>query len=366
MLLPKYGIFCDDIFKRYEKIFIFGDLHNNHEALFSFLKYHDLVNLTNNPKSLIECRLKDNNSTLLVFLGDIIGKLNKHSDYSDCIDVFLFLILNINNGVFFVLGNHEVSFLCKKKDMHGISNHALMESYLMADENDKQRNFYEILESNFKSKHICKNDMCSRKNSMKDDKCMYCGWKNIHRLKLKEMFFMHLSEYTDRKYYNNENDYKNSNDDYKNIQLRKMIILFILVYGECIAYFLRHKIYFVHAGLNFNKPMKRQIFRELCNIRDVWYANDTIHNKGNRDTTILFGHYSELCYDDYNNYHPFIYTDDEKKNNFICLDTGCYVSNVLSVATIDLCTNPYLRRKQPVLVNSVYVDQFKFNYISIH
>lgn len=86
------------------------------------------------------------------------------------------------------------------------------------------------------------------------------------------------------------------------------------------AYSTEQKIILVHAGINPEIPLERQWLATLCNIRRI---NKTVWVKYLEDKLwpykIIFGHYSSLCLSD-----PVIST------SFICLDTGCYNTGVLS------------------------------------
>lgn len=322
--IPVYGKYADEIFEAYDEVFVLGDVHNNDKVLLAFLKRHNLITNADVITSLDEVSGFSKN-ILLVFLGDVIGKLpysEKIVTYSPVLTVMNFIIKHRQHCLL-VIGNHEVSFLMNEKEVDGVSNLDLTLSCLT---DIKVR---PILEPSIKTRF----------------------YKSLEKTKLiDKKNFESLTEKFEEKL---------KEKDKSDLTTRLIVIMFILQYSEFLLYLRRLKMYFVHAGFDFNRPIDNQLLSKTCNIRafgnykkkllkkNPWYKHPNIECC---DTTFVFGHESELCQGQGGVYTPFIYRDTKKRNDFVCIDTECYVSDTISYVYINPKVNPYSKTKQNLYV----------------
>ena len=315
--IPLYGEYVDKIFEKYEAIFVISDIHNNDTCLLAFLKQHNLISDSETCLDNVRCFARN---VLIVFLGDVIGKIPKLNltAYGPSLKVLNFIIQNRENCIL-VIGNHEVSFLMRNECIDGISNRDITLECLSNNE------VYPNVEWPEKVK-------------------IYKSLENLKKLKNDNFKFM--SEQFEEKLKETEKS---------DISIRMLCITYILQFSKFLLYFRKLKIYFVHAGFDFDRKMNKQLLSKTCNIRCIqnynkanpvinkWFQKDCL----SRDTTYLFGHDQYLCFDAYNNdYTPFIYTDDTKRNDFVCIDTGCSISNIITCVYFDPHVNPYNTSKQ--------------------
>lgn len=412
--LPTYGAFADNLFLLYDEVYLLGDLHNNERGLLRFLLLHDLVHLKvtaaataeeeDGSSSLLDLKVAEfKKNVLLVFLGDVIGKMKKDSskEYSAALQVLSFIEKHKKHCLL-VLGNHEMRFLSRTTPVDDISNFEITNMIL---KQDYGRTDLLTGSSSRKRQQRCNNNNKHPSNNTNTITNLYIQLENImENLKDGRQAFFNddkrgLPTYTSAaltKEYGGGGD--DDNDDSSSssrrrrrrqrVWIRFVLIAFILQFGEFLVYFVRLRVYMFHGGLDFTRDMSKQQSSKICNTRTHTYYTTTSSSSNNnnkrtklnewyktgkekcKDTTFLFAHDSDLCFekttttttkggsgggggDGY--YRPYVYHNDNKNNDFVCLDTNFYKSEVLSYIQLNPHINRYRYnkcitfRKEPVL-----------------
>lgn len=139
--------------------------------------------------------------------------------------------------------------------------------------------------------------------------------------------------------------------------LQRAILIHIVSESILMGYWLQKKLLLVHAGIDFTTPLRQQKLSVVCNIRDrvdevvegadmlerLWMMVDerVITKHVPRDTCIVFGHYSALRRANFD--RPVLL--DRSLSKFVCLDTGCYDTGVVSCMEVGTRTNRYATNK---------------------
>lgn len=301
-VFPRFAVNLDQTFRKYLKVYVFGDLHD-HENLFrSFLVEKGIAFVPDIETA--DYQLLDNyfvkSDTLLVFLGDVLYKTPDH------FKSIMRFILNNTENCLLILGNNEIKFVYEHiqlfinfiKQFMPSGFVQLLQSYVDKKESFKLVNAIYSLLGRFH-----KNYMCSK---LKDE------WLWYYSCLFKDYLL----------------DKKNNED--------LMITMFIMTKAIVMGVAHRYKLLIMHAGLNPSLSLHRQRISDICNIRTVkntkqpWYVYYTHFN-----FTIAFGHWSALTKP---SYQPFFH------QNAICLDTECWRAQTLSYILL----HPYLSYRQNV------------------
>ena len=288
---PKFAVDLDQTFARFGTVYVLGDVHDNQETFIAFLVSTGIgfvlpSNDTqcDNINDISKYRLKP--GVLLVFLGDVIYKTKK---YFKCIAKF---ILNNKDNCVLILGNNEVKFVYEHIHLFERIAEGLIprNSFLKLSRAIKQKKNTDIVGviyfviNWFRKANIG--------NRLKQ------SWKWYY-----ECLF---------------NEFQSDQDNLEDI----MFLMYILTESIIMGLSKQFKLILLHAGLNPLRPLESQRIVDICNIRThrqmPWYTYYT-----EIDYTLVFGHWSRLTKDGTSS-KPHIYL------NSICLDTGCYYTNVLS------------------------------------
>ena len=288
--LPRFTVNIDKIIKKYERVYIFGDLHDNENIFKTYLLRNDIAFILPGTEcdmlNITNMYVKP--SILLIFLGDVIYKTKGHFK-----SIFRFILNNRSNCLLF-LGNNEVKFVYKNIHM-----------FLPIAKQCVPRRRYETLRRAMESKQAG-NKIVSSIYSIMDwfhssrDNNLKKAWKWYYEC-------LQVEYHLDRV----------SCEDL-------MILMYILTESAVIGFSNRLKLILLHAGCNPNRALKDQLIVDVCNIRIdrktktpwFWHYSDLRY-------VFLFGHWSELTVCG-KTAQPFYF------NNVICLDTGCCYTNVLT------------------------------------
>lgn len=296
MNLPRFAVNIDDIIQKYEKVYIFGDLHDNENIFKTYILENDIgfILPSNGCDVLDITNMYVKPNILLIFLGDVIYKTKGHFK-----SIFRFILNNRSNCLLLV-GNNEVKFVYENIHL-----------FLPIAKQFVPRRRYEILRFAMKSKYAGDKVVnsiysildwfhSSRDNNMKR------AWKWYYEC-LKVEYQL---------------DKVNCED--------LMILMYILTESVVTGYSYRLKLIFLHAGFNPNRAMNDQRPFDVCNIRIdrktktpwFWYYSDLPY-------TFLFGHWSKLTVRG-KTAKPYYF------KNVICLDTGCCYTNILTCVSFSV------------------------------
>lgn len=285
----KYDL--DGLFDRFQYVYVFGDIHDNCRVLANYLLLNSICfDYTGSciNSELHNLRVKSN--VFLIFLGDIIYKTKTQFK-----SIFRFLFDNISNSML-IVGNHEVKFLYQF--WYLIENDILCSSTgtnIQIGKTNTPKNLEHVYNLMYKVKINAPTHFCPKRLS----------W----------------NEYAINVAYR----YRNEPEKYENL----MIAVYILYWGIIMAYSKKWDLLLIHAGLKPATDLNKQRIKDICNIRTIngkpWYLLCSKDYKF--PTFIIFGHWSSLCCQQ--SIQPFIF-----RNQYICLDTGCYETNILSVVKI--------------------------------
>lgn len=302
--LPNFFETLDDTFNAFRVVYIIGDIHDNSTAVLAFLKakriiQEDITSLEN----VYEFNRKD---VLLVFLGDIIGKA-KHIPIYKQTNVLLFAIKH-RNQCLCILGNHEIKFmLSDKSDIYFnipggdcMTNHMRTFNYIYVRSYQNYSIVYPKLNG-----HDLK--ILERHYSMRPKR-----WTASSYMTTLKTIFQHL-------------DALNLNIESDRYLLIQYYILYFLLLSYCAIVYSKYNIIMMHAGMHTKKG-KIQKLRDVVSIKGRWYDSFSYLT----NTTFIFGHNAKLCFQN----KPFINKDSERNNNYICVDTNCHVSNIISCVRI--------------------------------
>lgn len=289
--LPELSVDLDDIFRRYDRIYIVGDLHDNEEALRTFLVANDLCFIFGNFEEINFHDLRNyflKANVLLVFLGDILYKTINHFK-----SIARFLLNNLDNCLL-ILGNNEVKFVYQHIGVFLEVCRPIIprQKYEVLARAHRQGNNFEVVKSVYSLLSWYRT--CS---------------KNNYRLKQWNRFYEEL-----------KTDYFQDKEKLEDL----MIIIYILTESIIVGVSACLKLILVHAGFNPKRRLCDQRIVDLCNIRLVaGTGNPWFEYYNNSDYLICYGHWSQLTTEG-SEIRPYIH------QKTVCLDTGCCYTNVLS------------------------------------
>lgn len=290
MCLPKFAVNIDKVIQKYEKVYIFGDLHDNENIFKTYLLENDVAFILPSSEydmwNISNFYVKPN--ILLIFLGDVIYKTKGHFK-----SIFRFILNNRSNCLLLV-GNNEVKFVYENIHL-----------FLPIAKQYVPRRRYEKLKRAINTKHAA-DKLVNSIYSVMDwfhssrDNNLKRAWKWYYECLMVEY----------------QLDKVNCED--------LMILMYILTESIVIGFSNQLKLILFHAGFNPSRPLRNQRPFDICNIRFdkktktpwFWHYSDLSY-------IFLFGHWSKLTVHG-KTAAPYYF------KNVICLDTGCCYTNILT------------------------------------
>lgn len=325
-VIPRYGTYIDDILEdtNADVVYFVGDTHDSETNVLHFLK-SELI-LPDTCVDLTDARIDEEKRVLVIFVGDVLYKTP-----NSFMSVFRF-ILNNPRHVRLCLGNNEFKFLTDVETYSGLFTDSPNDTFLDIVRNMNDPSLYIHVTNNRSSyAYIILEKIYSR--------TYHCLCEQYETARV---------------------SYEQDRTDMD--KLKTVIVLYIMTKSILFAYWAKMKIFVVHAGFKLDQKLCDQKLSTLCNVRTAdgnfksnikntddlrmaidksWmtYSAADLSLEGYlpKDSLVIFGHYSELCA--LNQHNPLLIR--KNMNHFLCLDTGCYKSNVLSCAKVGANTNRF-------------------------
>ena len=288
--LPFFAVNLDKTLQKFERVHIFGDLHDNENVFKTYLLENDIAFILPSSEydmwNITNFYVKPN--ILLIFLGDVIYKSKDHFK-----SIFRF-ILNNRSNCLLIIGNNEVKFVYEHVHL-----------FLPIARKFVPRRRYELLKQAVKSKRNAEKLV----NSIYSVIYWFHGSRDNNLKRAWKWYYECLVvEY--------QLDKVNCEDI--------MILMYILTESIVIGFSNNLRLILLHAGFNPSRALHDQRPFDICNMRVdrktktpwFWHYSDLSY-------TVLFGHWSKLTVCG-KTAMPYYF------KNVICLDTGCCYTNILT------------------------------------
>lgn len=289
--LPRFAVVLDEKIKQFEHIYVIGDLHDSADIFQRFLLNNHITFVPTIGDAVAIDDIANyyiKPSVLLVFLGDILYKTKRHFK-----SIARFILNNKDNCIL-ILGNNEVKFVYEHIGLFlDIAKPFLQKA--------RMQRFEDAIELG--NNHRVINEIYSTIAWLRN-----CHVNNRYRHQW-------------LRYYNGlHTTYQSNKENCENL----MILMYILTESIVMGVSYTMNLVMLHAGLNPNRKLHEQRVSDICNIRTVKGTDDPwFWFYGELQFTVLYGHWSALTVG-VGNIEPYFY------DKTICLDTGCYNTNVLT------------------------------------